>query len=265
MSYLKAKPSKRSIWSGRISIGLVNVPVKVYTMIKDHSPSFNYVRKEDACPLKYQRVCTYDEKIVPWKNVGKGIEVRDNEYIVFDKEELESLKPESSDKINIDKFVPIEQVDRIFYDKSYILAPDEAPDSYGLLLKAFMEQNMAGVGKFTMRTKEYPVLVYPYREALILTTLKYANEVVDPKSIESLENVEEPSEEELKLALKIIDNLKGDFDITEYKDTYRKRVEELVEKKLKGETIKVEEPETEEVRELMSVLQQTLQELEKQQ
>lgn len=265
MSYLKAEPSKRSIWSGRISIGLVNVPVKVYTMIKDHSPSFNYVRKEDACPLKYQRVCTYDEKIVPWENVGKGIEVRDNEYIVFDKEELESLKPESSDKINIDKFVPIEQVDRIFYDKSYILAPDEAFDSYGLLLKAFREQNMAGVGKFTMRTKEYPVLVYPYREALILTTLKYANEVVDPKSIESLEKVEEPSEEELELALKIIDNLKGDFDITEYEDTYRKRVEELVEKKLKGETIKVEEPETEEVRELMSALQQTLQELEKQQ
>lgn len=265
MSYLQAEPSKRSIWSGRISIGLVNVPVKLYTMIKDHSPSFNYVRKGDACPLKYQRVCKYNNEIVPWEEVSRGIEVRKDEYIVFDKEELDKLKPESSQKIKVDKFVPLEQVDRIFFDKCYILAPDEAPDSYGLLLKAFQRKEMAGVGKFTMRTKEYPVVIYPYRDALILTTLKYADEVVDPQAMEEVQNLMEPSQEELELALKIIENLSGDFDVTEYEDTYRKRIEELVKKKLLGETIKVEEPETEIVRELMSALQETLQQFQKEQ
>lgn len=258
MSKLQAKPSSRSIWSGRISIGLVNVPVKLYTMIKDQGFSFKYVRKEDACPLKYQRVCTYDEEVVPWSDVGKAIEVGKDEYVVFTKEELDALKPESSKKINIDKFVPLGQVDRIFYNKSYILAPDKSEDSYNLLLKSFKNKDMAGVGKFTMRTREYPVVVYPYRDALVLTTLRYSNEVVDPRAMEVLQDLEEPSEEELDLAEKIIDNLSGDFDITEYHDTYTERVEELLEKKLKGEKIKSVEPKTEEVKELMTALQETL-------
>ncbi len=262
MSKLSAEPSSRSIWSGRINIGLVNVPVKLYSMIKDQGFSFKYVRKEDACPLKYQRVCVYDNEVVPWSEVGKAIEVSKDEYVVFDKEELDALKPESSKKINIDKFVKLEQVDRIFYDKSYILAPDKSEDSYNLLLKAFNEKGMAGAGKFTMRTREYPVVIYPYRDALILTTLRYSNEVVDPMAMEVLQNLEEPSEEELELAEKIIDNLSGEFDITEYHDTYTERVEALLEKKMKGETIKVEEPETEEVKELMTALQETLSQMQ---
>lgn len=265
MSQLQAEPSRRSIWSGRISIGLVNVPVKLYTMIKDHSYSFKYVREEDACPLKYQRVCTFDDEVVPWGDVARGVEVRKGEYVVLSKEEIDSLKPESSKKINIDKFFPLEQVDRIFFEKSYILAPDEAPDSYGLLLKAFQEKNLAGVGKFTMRTKEYPVVIYAYRGALILTTLRYADEVVDPLAVEEIKKSQEPDKQELELAFKIIENLKGEFDITEYQDDYRERVEELVEKKMKGETVKVEEPETEGVKELMSALKETLQQLESQQ
>lgn len=262
MSKLSAEPSSRSIWSGRINIGLVNVPVKLYSMIKDQGFSFKYVRKEDACPLKYQRVCVYDNEVVPWSEVGKAIEVSKDEYVVFDKEELDALKPESGKKINIDKFVKLDQVDRIFYDKSYILAPDKSEDSYNLLLKAFNEKGMAGVGKFTMRTREYPVVIYPYRDALILTTLRYSNEVVDPMAMEVLQNLEEPSEEELELAEKIIDNLSGEFDITEYHDTYTERVEALLEKKMKGETIKVEEPETEEVKELMTALQETLSQMQ---
>ncbi len=262
MSKLSAEPSSRSIWSGRISIGLVNVPVKLYSMIKDQGFSFKYVRKEDACPLKYQRVCVYDNEVVPWSEVGKAIEVSKDEYVVFDKEELDALKSESSKKINIDKFVKLGQVDRILYDKSYILAPDKSEDSYNLLLKAFNEKGMAGVGKFTMRTREYPVVIYPYRDALILTTLRYSNEVVDPMAMEVLQDLEEPSEEELQLAEKIIDNLSGEFDITEYHDTYTERVEELLEKKVKGETIKVEEPETEEVKELMTALKETLSQMQ---
>lgn len=263
MSKLSAEPSSRSIWSGRISIGLVNVPIKLYTMIKDQSFSFKYVRKDDACPLKYERVCTLDQEVVPWSDVGRAVEVRKGEYVVFEKEELDTLRPESNQKINIDKFVPMNEVDRIFFDKSYILAPDKSEDSYSLLLKAFETKGMAGVGKFTLRTKEYPSLIYPYRDALILTTLRYGNEVVDPKSLKDLEDLKEPSREELDLALKIIDNLTGEFDITKYSDTYTENVEELLKKKMKGETIKVEEPKTEEVKDIMSALQETLAKMQK--
>jgi len=263
LSNLSAEPSSRSIWSGRISIGLVNVPVKLYTMIKDQSFSFKFVRKDDACPLKYERVCTLDQEVVPWSDVGRAIEVRKGEFVVFEKEELDALRPESNKKINIDKFIPLSQVDRILFEKSYILAPDKSTDSYSLLLKAFTTKEMAGIGRFTLRTKEYPVLIYPYRDALILTTLRYGNEVVDPRGVKGLENLEEPTKEELELALKIMDNLKGDFDITEYRDTYSEKVEILLAKKMKGETITVEAPKTEEVKDIMTALQQTLAQLQK--
>lgn len=263
MSVLSAEPSTRSIWTGRISIGLVNVPVKIYSMIKDQSFSFRFVRKDDACPLRYERVCTLDNEVVPWEDVGRAYEVRKGEFVVFNKEELEALRPESNKKINIDSFVDFDSVDKIYFDKSYILAPDKSADSYSLMLEAFKRKNMAGVGKFTLRTKEYPVLIYSYRDTLILTTLRYANEIVDPKSIDSLQNISKPSDEELKLAEKIIENLSGEFVITEYKDTYREQVQRLVKQKMKGEVIKVEEPKQEEVKELMAALQETLAQLQK--
>jgi DNA end-binding protein Ku len=263
LSDLQAEPSARSIWSGRVSIGLVNVPVKLYTMIKDQSFSFRFVRRGDACPLKYERVCTMDNEVVPWGDVGRAVEVRKGEYVVFTDEELKALRPESTKKIAIDRFVPIGQVDRVFYDTSYILAPDRAEDSYGLLLKAFKEKGMAGVGKFTLRTKEYPVIVYPYRDALVLTTLRYSDEVVDPQAVKEIQGTKEPSRAELDIALKIIDNLTGEFDITEYKDTFRDEVQKLVEKKMRGETIKVEEPQAEEVRGLMQALQETLTQMQR--
>jgi DNA end-binding protein Ku len=263
MSVLKGKPSTRSVWTGRISIGLVNVPVKAYTMIKDESFSFKYVRKDDACPLKYERVCTLDREVVPWSDVGQAVEVRKGEYVVFTKEELDALRPESNKKISLRKFVPLSQVDRVFFDKSYVLVPDKSEDSYGLLLEAFREKGLAGVGTFTLRTKEYPVLVYHYRDSLVLTTLRYSDEVVDPRSYEEIGKVQEPTREELDIALKIMENLTGDFDVTEFKDTFKERVEGLVEQKMKGEVIAVEEPKTEEVRELMTALRDTLAQLQK--
>jgi DNA end-binding protein Ku len=262
MMTVKAKPPSRPIWTGRISVGLVNVPVKMYTMIRDESFSFKYVRRDDACPLKYQRVCTLDDEVVDWADVGRGYEVRKGEFIVFNKEELDALRPESDNRIKVDKFVPKSSVDSIYFDKSYILAPDKSEDSYGLLLAAFKEMGMAAVGKYTMRTKEYPILVHEYRDAIILRTLKYGYEVVDPKDVEELKSVKPPSDEELELATKIIENLSGEFDITEYRDNFRERVEDLVEKKMVGETIVVEEPKREEVKELMVALQETLKQLQ---
>jgi DNA end-binding protein Ku len=257
-------PPGRSFWSGTISIGLVNVPVRLYTMIRDQSYSFHFLRKKDGCPLRYQRVCTYDNEVVEWAEVSRGYEVQKGEFVTFTKEELDAIRPESDRRIKVDKFVQYLGVDPLYFQSSYILGPDKSGDAYGLLYSALEKKGMAGIGRYTMRTKEYPVLIHAYRGALVLTTLRYPNEVIDPGTVKDIKELKEPSKKELDLAFKILDNLTGEFDITEYKDTYRENVEKLIKQKLKGEIIRVEKTEKrEEVKELMVALEETLQQMKK--
>lgn len=259
----KVNVPRRPIWTGSLTIGLVNVPVKLYPMIYDRGISFRFLHKPDGQPLKYQKVCTKDEKVIPWEEVAKGYEVAKNEYVLFDKEELEAVKPESDKRIRLDKFVDYFAVDPTYFDRSYVLMPDKSNDAYSLLLAALEKKGKAGAGRITLRTKEYPALVHAYKGSLVLTTLKYAYDVVDPQGFEELKNLKEPEKAELDLAIKIITDLSGEFDITEYKDRYRQKVEELVKKKLKGETVIVEKPVEEEVKGLMIALRETLKQLEK--
>ena len=259
----KVNVPRRPIWTGSLTIGLVNVPVKLYPMIYDRGISFRFLHKPDGQPLKYQKVCTKDEKVIPWEEVAKGYEVAKNEYVLFDKEELEAVKPESDKRIRLDKFVDYFAVDPTYFDRSYVLMPDKSNDAYSLLLAALEKKGKAGAGRITLRTKEYPALVHAYKGSLVLTTLKYAYDVVDPQGFEELKNLKEPEKAELDLAIKIITDLSGEFDITEYKDRYRQKVEELVKKKLKGETVVVEKPVEEEVKGLMVALRETLKQLEK--
>jgi DNA end-binding protein Ku len=259
----EAEPPKRPIWRGRISIGLVNVPVKLYTMIRDKSFSFRFLHKEDGSPLKYERVCTLDGEVVNWADIVRGYEIGKDEFVVFSKEELDAFRPESDERIRIDKFVNLVSIDPLQFDKSYILAPNQSKDAYSLLLSAFQKMGMAGVGRFTLKNKEHPIVIHEYKDALVLTTLRYANEIVDPLDLEELKNLKKPTKEELELATKIIENLSGEFDITEYSDGFREKVAELIEKKMKGEKIVVEKPQKEEVKELMVALQETLKKLKK--
>jgi len=260
---MKARVPKRPIWSGTVTIGLVNVPVELYTMIFDKSFSFRFLHKQDGQPLKYERVCVKDDKSIPWEDTTKGYEVSKGRFIVFDKKELDAARPESDQKIRIDKFVDYLSIDPVYFNKSYMLAPDKNPDAYSLLLTVLRKTHKAGVGRITLRTKEYPVLLYAYKGALILTALRYSYEVADPTNLESLKDLKEPRKEEVGMAIKIINDLSGEFNITEYKDTYAEKVEKLIEKKMKGETIVAERPVKEEAKELMVALQETLEQLKK--
>jgi DNA end-binding protein Ku len=260
---LKRKPSRRPMWTGSVTIGLINVPIKLYPMIYDRGVTFHFLHKPDNAPLRYEKVCTKDNKVVPWPEVVKGYEVSKNQYVVFDKEELDAVKPESDKRIRIDKFIDYLSVDPVYFYSSYALMPDKSNDAYGLLLQALESIGKAGVGRITLRTKEYPVLVHAYKGALVLTTMRYGYDVVDPGGFEELKELKTPEKNELEIAKKIIKDLSGEFDISEYKDTYRVRVEELIKKKLKGETITVEKPPKEEVKGLMAALQETLKQLEK--
>lgn len=259
----KIRPRKGSIWSGTITIGLVNVPVKLHTMIFDKSVTFKFLHKTDGSPLKYQKVCIKEDRVIPWEDIVKGYEIRKNEFVVFTNEDLKAARPESDQRIRIDKFIDYFSIDPVYFDRSYILAPDKNSDAYSLLLTALEKMGKAGVGRITLRTKEYPILVHPYNGALVLTTLRYAYEVADPRKLEEIKELKEPKKEELDLAKKIVADLSGEFDITEYKDTFRQKVEELVQKKTKGEKIIVEKPVKEEARELMVALQETLKQLKK--
>jgi DNA end-binding protein Ku len=254
---------KRPFWSGTITIGLVNVPVKLYTMTFDKAFSFRFLHKQDGQPLKYQKVCIKDNKVVPWEDTARGYEVKKNQFIMFEKKELDAARPQSSQKIGVDKFVDYLSIDPIYFERSYILTPDKSNEAYSLLLTALQKTQKAGVGRITLRTKEYPVLLHAYKGALVMTTLRYANEISDTGKFEELKQLKEPEKKEVDLAIKIVKDLSGEFDITEYEDAYAQRIRQLIAKKLKGETIVAEKPVKEEAKELMVALQETLKQLKK--
>ena len=251
------------MWAGSISIGLINVPVKLYPMIYDRGIKFHFLHKTDSHPLRYEKICTKDGQVVPWSEVVKGYAVAKNQYVVFEKEEFDAVKPESDRRIRIDKFVDYFSVDPVYFYSSYILMPDKSSDAYSLLFTVLKTMGKAGVGRITLRTKEYPALIHAYKGALVLTTMRYAYDVVDPHGFEELREFKASENNQVEIAKKIIADLSGEFDITEYKDTYQQKVEELIQKKLKGITVVVEKPPKEEVKELMAALQETLKQLEK--
>jgi DNA end-binding protein Ku len=259
---ISAQAPRRSIWSGNITIGLVNVPVKLYSMIYDKGISFHFLHKVDGQPLKYVKMCTKDDKIVPWDEVIRGYEVSKNEYITLDNKELAEAKPESDNRIRISKFVDYFSVDPVYFDKTYALMPDKSKDAYSLLLTALEKKNKAGAARITLRTKEYPALLHAYKSTLVLTTLRYAYDVVDPQDFEEVQKLKEPEKAELDMAVKIVSDLSGEFDISEFEDTYMKRVEELIAQKVKGEKIHIEKPPAVEVKGLMIALRETLKQLE---
>ena len=259
---VSAQAPRRSIWSGSITIGLVNVPVNVYSMIYDKGIAFHFLHKVDSQPLKYVKMCTKDDKIVPWDEVVRGYEVSKNEYITFDKKELDAARPESDSRIRISKFVDYFSVDPIYFDKTYALMPKKNTEAYSLLLTALEKKNKAGAGRITLRTKEYPALLHAYKGALVLTTLRYAYDVVDPQDFEEVKKLKAPDKAELDMAVKIVSDLSGDFDMAEFEDSYMKRVEALIAQKVKGEKIQIEKPPEVEAKGLMAALRETLKQLE---
>jgi len=250
--------SGRPFWSGSITIGLVNVPVRLHTMVRDRSFSFRLLHRPDGQPLKYDRVCSRDGVVVPWAETVKGYEVRKGEFLVFEPDELKAVMPESDRKIRIEKFVYYLSLDPVYFESSYILVPDRSEEAYGLLVAAMQELGRAAAGTITLRTKEYPVVVHVYDGALVLTTLRHADEVTMPHAFPILPALPVPKEAELALAKRIITDLSGDFSINDYPDHYREAILGLIEKKLAGEKIVYEEPHPAEAKELMAALEETI-------
>src|SRR4051794_19847161 len=254
----------RSIWSGAISFGLVNVPIKLYSSVSRKSVRFHQLHAETGVRIQQRRVDPSTGEEVSYDNVVKGYEIGPERYVIIEPEELEALDPKKTRSIDIDEFVDLDQIDPIFFDHPYYLAPATGgAKAYKLLLEAMRDEGKVAIGRVVIRQKESLVAVRAmHGDVLGLTTMIFADEVVDPSTIDELDALEDVdvSERELKMAQQLIESLSGDWEPEQYSDTYRERVLELIEKKAAGEEIAVqpaEEPEA--VPDLMAALEASIQ------
>jgi DNA end-binding protein Ku len=254
----------RAIWSGSISFGLLNVPVKLYSAVSKKSVSFRELRAEDGSRIRHKRVAEADGEEVPYEEIVKGYEIAAEQYVVLTREELEELDPKKTRAIEIQDFVDLDEIDPIYFDHPYYLGPDKgAEKAYALLVKAMADSNKVAIARFVLRNKENLAAIRPMGNVLTMATMRFADEVVSPKEIEEVvtEDGETPKKQELEMARQLIDSLAGDFDPEKYEDEYRTELLDLIERKAKGEAVVEavsEEPKPTKAPDLMAALEESL-------
>ena len=227
-----ARPA-RAIWSGTISFGLVSIPVRLYTATQSHDVHFHLLHKKDGVRLQNVRWCPKDEKAVPWDEVVRGFEYAKGNYVPVTEEDLDHLPVKTVHTVDISDFVKLEEVDPIYYDKAYYLAPEETGAKAFVLLRQALEQTRrAAVAKVAIRDKESLCLVRPYLDVLSLDTLFYANEIRSTKDI-AVDGVG-VSPKEIEMAVSLIENLSDSFDPQRYHDEYQAALKKLIDAKVAG-------------------------------
>ena len=255
----------RAIWSGAISFGLVNIPVKLYTAVEQKDVRFHQLDKATGKRIQNKRVIRGTDKEVEYEDLAKGYELSKGKMVVIDPEELEAAEPERTHTIEIEDFVELAEIDPIHYEKTYYVAPDGssgASKAYMLLLKAMEDAGKVAIGRFVMRTKEYLVAIRPLRSnVLALETMYFPDEIRGVSDISSLPVKATVTKKERDIANRLLESLSRPWDPKRYRDTYRARVLELIKKKAKGKDIvtgEVEEEEARPVADLMAALEASL-------
>ncbi len=253
----------RAIWSGAISFGLVNVPVKLYSATSAKTVRFHQLSSKTGARIKQKRVDASTGEEVPFEEIVKGYELAPDRYVRIEPSELEALDPKATHTIDVEQFVMLDQIDPIFYENSYYIVPSPGgAKPYKLLLDAMADEGKVAVGRFVLRTKQQLCALRATGEVMTLSTMLFGDEILSPDGLDGLEQVAEAtaSDRELKMARQLIDTLSGEFDPSEFKDDYRARVLDLIERKASGEEIEVA-PEAEEaapVPDLMAALEASL-------
>lgn len=251
----------RSIWTGAISFGLVNVPIKLTSATRSHDVRFNQLRRSDGSRIKQRRVAEADGEEVPYEEIVKGYEVSPGRYVVISPEELESVAPKATRLIEIEDVVALDAIDPLHYESAYYLVPDKNADrAYALLAKALADGERVAVGRVVLRQKEYLVALRALDGVLTLSTMRFADEIVPRASLEGIPDPDSASEKELAIAEQLLESLSGPFEPERYRDTYRDEVLAMIERKGQGETIEVEAPAAAEpkVLDLMAALEASL-------
>jgi DNA end-binding protein Ku len=250
----------RSIWSGAISFGLVNIPVKLYSAVGDNSLNFDMLSKKDLSPIKYLRVSSADGKEVPYKDIVKGYQIEKGHYVVMEDKDFEKANAKKSKSIEIVSFVPEEEIDSIFFDKPYYLEPDKTAEKpYALLREALRQSKKVGIATFVLRNREHMAIIKPEGDVIILNQMRYEADIRDPKGLHLPEAVK-VSKPEVEMAKKLIDQLTEKFDPSKFKDTYVEELKNLIEAKAEGKTIeaKTAAPAPTNVKDLMETLKASL-------
>jgi len=228
-----APRTPRAIWRGTISFGMVSIPVNLYTATESHDVRFHLLHKRDGVRLKNVRWCPKDEKAVPWDEVARGFEYAKGRYVPISDEDLDHLPVKTVHTVDISDFVKIEEVDPIYYDKAYYLAPEEAGiKAFALLRQALQQTGRAAVAKVAIRDKENLCLVRPYQDVLSMETMFYANEIRSTEGIAA--DGAKVSPKELQMAVSLIENLSDSFDAERYQDDYQAALKQVIDAKVEG-------------------------------
>src|SRR5690349_18824608 len=254
----------RAMWTGAISFGMVTVPVKLYSALDRKSVRFHQLSGKTGSRIQQKRVDPQSGEEVPYEDIVKGYEIAKDRYVVIEPGELEALEPVKTRTIEIEDFVELDQIDPVFYDHPYYLAPGPGgAKPYKLLREAMSETGKVAIARVVIRSKEQLVAIRPIGEALGMATMIFADEVIPPERIDEVREAGEvkTTKRELEMAEQLVDQLAGDFEPEKYRDTYRAEVLDLIERKAQGEEIAVQPPPEEAAQpapDLMSALKASL-------
>lgn len=231
----------RPIWRGSLSFGLVAIPVQLHTAVRDNRPKFRLLHAKDKSPIKYERVCQRDGTPVAWEDLVKGYEYQKGRYVVLTKDDFKAAALDKDRRVQVSDFVPADAIDDRFFDQPYYLLPDKGGEhAYAVFQQALQETGRVGIGKVVMRERQHLVAVESIEDRLVLTMLRFASEVVDAPEVAAVDRAKVPAKE-LKLAADLIEALAADWKPDQYKDDYQENLQAVINSKLKGETIELEE------------------------
>ncbi len=254
----------RAIWSGTISFGLLNVPVKLYSAVSSQKISFRELRESDGSRVRHKRVAEADGEEVAYDDIVKGYEISPEQYVVLTRDELDDLAPKKTRAIEIQDFVDVGQIDPIFFNQPYYLGPDKGSErAYSLLARAMVESGKAAIARFVLRNKENLAAIRSDGQVLTMATMRFADEIVSPERLDDVlpQDGGKPAKREIEMAEKLIESLSGEWDPESYRDEYREELLSLIERKARGESIvsvASEEPKPTKAPDLMAALEESL-------
>ena len=233
----------RPVWSGTISFGLVAIPVKLYHAVRRQSVSFNQLDERNMARIRYRKVNAETGEEVGDDHIVKGYEISKGRYVVVDPDELEPFMPVATKSVDLEEFVDLTDIDPVFFDTAYHLAPDGPPKPYVLLARAMEASGKVAIGRFVMRNKQYTAAIRAEDGRLVMSTLAYADEVIDPADIDELQGLDgvEVNDKEVAMAESLVESLAADFEPEKYRDEYREEVMALIQMKADGEEFEVPE------------------------
>jgi DNA end-binding protein Ku len=251
----------RALWKGSISFGLVNIPIELHTAVRDHRPRFRMLHAKDKSPVKFQRVCARDGRPVAWEDLVKGYEYAKGRFVVLTKEDFQEAAVEKTRTVDIIDFVKSDEIDDRFFETPYYLVPAKGGErAYALLREAIREQDRVGIAKFILRDAQHLAAVEVIGQALVLSVMRFADELVDVKgfTFPGDAGIRKP---ELDMAKALVNNLAAEWDPSKYTDQYRQNLMKIIQGKVKGKDVTLspdEEPRQAEVIDLMERLRRSL-------